>query len=107
MALEVVISREGTHALVTVTGTIDEGGAEVLRRHFADLLQGEPLAEVVLDLTGVPQIGSSGIGKILLFYKNLGLRGGKLTVTNLAPHLCELFRELKLDTLFTVSGRSG
>ena len=104
MGVEIEVAREGTRAVVTVRGAIDEGGAEVMRQHFSELLQGETVEEVVLDMAGVSRIGSSGIGKILLFYKNLGLRGGRLVVRNLETHLYELFRELKLDTLFTVQG---
>ncbi len=106
MALDVSVSQQGKRVVLQVMGTIDEKGAEALRQHFSDLPL-DQLEEVVLDMAGVPQIGSSGIGKILLFYKNLGLGGGRLMVTNLAPHLYELFCELKLDTLFTVSGRGG
>ncbi len=105
MGVEIDVARDGARAVVTVRGIIDEGGADVLRQHFADLLQSGSLEEVVLDMAGVPRIGSSGIGKILLFYKNLGLRGGRLVVRNLEAHLYELFQELKLDTLFTVQGK--
>jgi anti-anti-sigma regulatory factor len=47
-------------------------------------------------------IGSSGIGKLLLFYKNLGVQQIRLTVTNVAPATYDLLHELKLNTVFTI-----
>jgi len=106
MSVEITAQQEGETAILHIAGTIDEQGAEKLKQQFNNLPL-DRLTEVVLDLEGVNQMGSSGIGKILLFYKNLGVKGGHLKVINLAGHLHELFRELKLDTLFTVSGKGG
>ena len=69
------------------------------------LLQIAPAPYIVLDMAGVTHIGSSGIGKILLFYKNLAIKNSRLEVCGLSPMLYELFHELKLDSLFTISKR--
>lgn len=106
MSIDVVCEQQNNQVFLRVNGAIDQEGAEELKHHFSSLQLGD-VSRVVIDLAGVRQIGSSGIGKILLFYKNLGMSGGKLEVVNLASHIHELFVELKLDTLFTVSGQGG
>ncbi len=62
----------------------------------------DTLREVRIDFTEVTFIGSSGIGKLLLFYKNIAVHGGRLEVYGLSAAIHELFLELKLDTIFTI-----
>ena len=75
-----------------------------MKKAFAALsLDG--LQEVRVDFSEVEFIGSSGIGKLLLFYKNLAVQGGRLVVTGCSPQIHDLFLELKLDTIFSVQRR--
>ena len=104
MSVDITVEQVGKMAKVSITGQVDEHGAEELKEQVAKLAMNE-LEEVVIDFKGVEVLGSSGIGKLLLIYKNLAMNGGKLSVINLAGHLFELFKELKLDTIFSVSGR--
>jgi anti-sigma B factor antagonist len=102
--MPVSISEKDGKMTISVEGVIDERGAEELKSSFSRL-QIAPTPFVVLNLSGVSQIGSSGIGKILLFYKNLAIKNSRLEVTGLSPMLYELFHELKLDSLFTIARR--
>ena len=100
--MEIKITRDKDQGRVEVIGDIDEKGAEVLKEKLKELLQ---CTEVVIDLGSVGYIGSSGIGKLLLFYKNVAVHGGKISITNLQPNLYTLFKELKLDTIFPITAR--
>ncbi len=102
--MAITIVNEAGRITVNVDGVIDEKGAEELKGTF-NQLQGAPPPFVVLNLGGVNQIGSSGIGKILLFYKNLAIKNSRLEVIGLSPMLFELFMELKLDSLFPIAKR--
>lgn len=102
MAISIV--NESGKITIMVDGVIDEQGAEELKGNFTQL-QAAPPPYVVLNLSGVNHIGSSGIGKILLFYKNLAIKNSRLEVIGLTPMLFELFQELKLDSLFSISKR--
>ncbi|MBU0673943.1 MAG: STAS domain-containing protein [Proteobacteria bacterium] len=99
--MNIKIELHGEKAVMKINGNLDEFGAEEMKKAFAsfDLAK---VKEVVVDLGGVEIMGSSAIGKLLLFYKHLGVNNGHLQVWNLAPHLHELFLELKLNTLFTI-----
>jgi anti-sigma B factor antagonist len=98
------ITSEVNSARLTVTGEIDERGAEEFKGRLQGLL-GSHMKEVVIDFDGVTYIGSSGIGKLLLFYKNLAVHGGQVQVVNVQPDIHQLFRELKLDSIFTIRGK--
>jgi anti-sigma B factor antagonist len=98
------ITNEAGNINIIVDGIIDATSAEELKNTF-NQLQTAPTPSVILNLNGVSQIGSSGIGKILLFYKNLAIKNSRLEVSGLSPMLYELFHELKFDSLFPLSGR--
>jgi anti-anti-sigma factor len=97
-------TREVNSARLTVTGEIDEKGAEEFKARLQELLTGN-IKEVVIDFDGVNYIGSSGIGKLLLFYKNLAVHGGQVQVVNIKTDIYQLFVELKLDSIFTIHSK--
>jgi anti-anti-sigma factor len=102
MDITIVDGKE--QVLVQVAGVIDERGAARLKIPFSQL-QTTSAPLVVLDLSGVERLGSSGICRILILYKNLAIRHSRLEVVGLSPILVGLFQELKLDTLFAIAGR--
>ena len=55
-----------------------------------------------LDFDEVNFIGSSGIGKLLLFYKKFTAKGGKVSIINLNKEISALFKAIKLDKLFNI-----
>ena len=88
-------------AVVFISGNIDIPGAEDLKKTLAGLGE-DDLNAVVIDFTGVTFIGSSGIGKLLLFYKNFTAKGGSLSIVNLSDEIVALFKAIKLDKLFNI-----
>lgn len=102
--MEVELSRNDNLTRLNVKGIIDEKGADELKTIFKQI-DTAATKEVAIDCREVQHIGSSGIGKILLLYKHLATEGNRLSVINLPEDLFNLFKELKLDTLFHVSGK--
>ncbi|MEW5913138.1 MAG: STAS domain-containing protein [Thermodesulfobacteriota bacterium] len=84
---------------IVLVGNVDERGAEELKRRLLDLDLGA-MQEVELDFSGVTFIGSAGIGKLLLLYKNLAAHGGKLRIQNLSKDILTMFKVIKLDQVF-------
>jgi anti-sigma B factor antagonist len=58
--------------------------------------------KLIVDLSEVDVINSSGLGVLILASDRLSKIGGKLVVTGLCPLLKELFQRMRLNTLFTV-----
>lgn len=102
--MELTVSQEGSRAGFQVAGNIDERGAEELKRRFRELNISN-INEVVFDFGKVTHIGSAGIGKLLLFYKDLAVTGGKIKIINTTETVFELLTVLKLDTIFTITRR--
>ncbi len=100
--MEMTVIDKGQGVRFALHGNIDEQGAETLKTRF-NQLDFAALGEVVIDLKEVTHIGSSGIGKILLFYKRLAAHGGTIKLENVAPPIFDLLSELKLGSLFPIS----
>ena len=99
--MDLKVNTEGVCAQFMISGHIDESGAAQLKEHFRslDLFR---IKEVVLDFSDVSHIGSAGIGKMLLFYKDIVINGGSIYIKNPSMAIRQLFMELNLHTLFTI-----
>lgn len=83
-------------------GDVDNEGAEALKASITGLALSGKTA-VVLDFRGVGYIGSAGLGKLLLFYKRLSSERIQMRIESASPAIKGLLRELRLDTLFTIT----
>jgi anti-sigma B factor antagonist len=99
--MDIQVKREQSVTRVELSGSIDIEGSEALKKSLGQLI-GEGAREVEIDFKGVSFIGSSGIGKLLLFYKNYTAQGGKIRIVHLNNDLLALFKAIRLDRLFNI-----
>lgn len=96
---------------------LEEGDGTVLLRIEEELLNTQNSEElkailnelyvkgnknIDLDLSKVKATNSSGIGKILFFYKKLNEEGGCLAIKSISENLKETFQLLRMDKLFKI-----
>ena len=74
--MELKVNQRKNRVSFIISGTIDKQGAELLEKSFRDLNPSE-FQEFVLDFEKVKYIGSSGVRKLLFFYKKMTTNGGK------------------------------
>ena len=100
-----VTSRElGDTLLIRVSGAVDTPAAEILRTELNKIATQKP-KKVIMDLALVPTMGSSGIGKILMFFKNLDSAKASFEIKGIHENLFNIFKAVKLDKLFPISLR--
>ena len=95
------IKKEGEITYLILSGSIDIPGAESLKQILNKIADDSP-KEIVIDFEDVNFIGSSGIGKLLLFYKNFTSKGAMVKIVNINNEIKALFRAIKLDKLFNI-----
>jgi anti-sigma B factor antagonist len=100
--MELNVKYEQPLARITIRGDIDDDGAAILKNKLMEL-QGKILKEVVIDFSGVNYIGSTGIGKMLLFYKAISQTGGSIRIVNMSEDLYKMFKIVKLDKVFELN----
>jgi anti-anti-sigma factor len=99
--MNVKLTVDGQKTLMEVSGSVDIPGAEYLKKSLTKVLESDA-TETVIDFREVSFIGSSGIGKLLLFYKNFTAKGGKISIINMNKEITMLFKAIKLDKLFNI-----
>lgn len=100
--MEINVLKQENSVRFEIKGNVDERGAEDLKRSFRSLDISQ-IKEVVFDFSQVTHIGSAGIGKLLLFYKDIAILGGKIRIENTSASVYELFHVLKLNTIFAIT----
>ncbi|MBP7310539.1 MAG: STAS domain-containing protein [Candidatus Cloacimonetes bacterium] len=100
--MNIDLSFKNNVALLKIDGILNSENAHLLQAKLSDVLASD--AKVLeLDLFDCRNISSTGIGKILLFYKDFISNGGEIEVVRSSNSVYELFSMLKLNQLFTVN----
>ncbi len=92
------IDHRGDVTVITCAGDIDIDGEDTLRtalRHATDMG-----GHVVVDLTHVHLIDSTGLGLLVRAHRDAAARGATLSLAAPSPFLRTVLRTLRLDGLF-------
>ncbi len=81
--------------VVRLTGELDHSAAEGLRRELDRLIAETGAKQLLLDLSGLTFMDSSGIGLIIGRYKKMARRGGSVAV---------IAANQRIDKLFDMAG---
>lgn len=79
---------------------LDAVSAPALRSATADLAN-QGRFRVVLDLSGVEFVDSSGLGALIHMHKTLQTQG-RLALCNVDPKVAKLFKVTRLDRVFAI-----
>ncbi|MBF0449441.1 MAG: STAS domain-containing protein [Candidatus Magnetomorum sp.] len=101
--VEINIFKSGKTLSIKIQGRIGEVEAETLKDRFRENRLNE-IETVTLDMADVTHIGSSGIGKLILIYKDIALKNGKFNIINVPAGILALLKSLKFDQIFPISG---
>ena len=102
--MDVVAKKNGETLYIKVSGAVDTSAAETLRAELNKIVMEKP-PKVIMDLSLVPTMGSSGIGKILMFFKSLDNIKSGFEIKGIHENLYSIFKAVKLDKLFPISLR--
>ena len=100
--MNIELSIQDHVANMKIEGILNSENAHLLQAKLAEVLASNAKL-LELDLFDCRNISSTGIGKILLFYKDFISTGGEIEVIKSSNSVYELFSMLKLNQLFTVN----
>jgi len=103
--LTLVTSTEGDVTTVRCTGKLVAGVTGTLQDEVRRLLPGSK--RIVLDLTNLGYMDSSGLGSIIGLYVSAKTAGGRLELINLSARVRELFSITNVLSLFEVCGEQN
>jgi len=99
--MKISVSEDQERTTVSLQGDIYTEQGDELHHVFNTIVDKDP-KEVVIDLTDLKSITSSGIGKIVLLYKNLNKKGGKIRIVGANETIMQIFKIVKLDKLMDI-----
>lgn len=87
---------EGTNSTLRIDGSLDANSTPELRP-MIDALVADKRARIVVDLSALRLIDSSGVGAVVSLYKRVRAQGGKVSVAGLRDQPLAIFKLLRLD----------
>lgn len=96
-----VRQRDGV-TILDPRGKITIGVGDVALRNAVHETMDSGARKLLIDLAGVSQIDSSGVGELVSAYTSVTHRGGKLKLLNLPPKVSDILQITQLITVFEV-----
>ncbi len=96
--------RTGNQAVITPSEPITVAFAGELRPQLQQLIA-DGVSHIVVDLSKVELVDSSGIGLLIATHNSLAKAGGGLRVIGTSPEIQHLFKVMRLDRHFAVEGK--
>ena len=87
--------------VVRVGDTLDASNAEAAKAHFRTLVE-QGARRLVVDLSGLGFIDSSGLGALVTALKTARAVGGDVRLCCLKPQVRSIFQLTRLDKVFTI-----
>jgi len=97
------VEKDGQRAEVKPGRDIVASMADELRQTLKEVVS-VGIKELVINLSGVTMIDSVGIGLLIAAHNSLNKEGGKLVIKNASKEIDELFKSMRLNQRFSVSG---
>ena len=97
---------QGNTVMFTISGNLDAMTCLEVREQFEEALATTPEI-VVVDLSGLRLIDSSGVGAIVWLFKRIRGAGGTFEIRGVTGQPLSIFKVLRLDKVFELAAPAG
>lgn len=101
-AIEIILTQEEPYPIVCVRGEIDLRSSPELLSRLVEVSDALP-PRVVVDLSAVSYVDSSGVGTLVQVKRRIDRKGGRIILSGLQPRVRSVFEITKLDKFFTIT----
>lgn len=101
--MTIVHTVQGGHVRVAVKGDMDLKTADPLREALDKLLDRYRDRNLLLDLSEVGFVDSSGLGVILGRYRRLSAQGRTIALTGVRPHVRSVLELAGIDSIMSIT----
>ncbi len=95
------VRREERATVVALTGEVDLKHSPRIHRTLVELSDERP-ERMILDLTGVGYMDSSGVGTLVDIYRRVQAYGGRLMLSGMQDKVRSVFEITQLDQFFVM-----
>ena len=101
--MEITAKEINDVSILALSGRLDLASGTTLKQQVKELFDQEKLS-FHMNLAEVEFINSSGLGTLVSIMKEVRLRKGRLTLSNLASYVQEIFDITQLSHIFEIFG---
>jgi len=101
VSLKITRTIDKETALLAIAGEVDMFSSPEARKEISGLVQ-KKIARIVVDLSGVSYMDSSGVATLIEGLQMCNKYNGKLVVAGLRQNVREVFELTKLDKIFEI-----
>jgi anti-sigma B factor antagonist len=102
IGLQIQSSLRSGGYLIALHGEVDLHSSPKLRQTLLDVLEQNPTQHIVIDLTGVSYMDSSGVGTLVELKRKSERRKGRVTLVGPQPRVRSVFEITQLDKFFQI-----
>jgi len=95
------VNRSPAETKVAIRGSLDINTAPALAEEIDKIIQGKT-SKVLVDLTGLDLIDSSGVAALVKLYKGVRGAGGAVTIAGARDQPLAIFKLLRMDKVFNL-----
>ncbi len=99
--MEIKMQEEGNVAVLKLAGRLDLASGTTLKQQMKALFE-KNTTMIHLNLADVEFVNSSGLGTLVSIMKEVRLMKGRLTMSNLASYVQEIFDITQLSHIFEI-----
>lgn len=101
MALEYFYDSNADPVIVRMAGGLTLGPRlTAFSRAFSALLSARPVSGLILDMAGISDIDSAGLGELVILYTASSEAGSGLCLVRPSPRVCKLLEMTRVSGLF-------
>ena len=95
------VQRTNTETKLSVRGSLDINSAPALAEEVDKIIATKP-DKVLVDLSGLDLIDSSGVAALVKLYKGIRGTGGAVTISGARDQPLAIFKLLRMDKVFNL-----
>jgi anti-sigma B factor antagonist len=96
-----VTKKDGIH-FASLDGVIEESDRRAVQEQLHPLIE-DPKERVVVDLSKVPRVTSSGLGLLVTLVARANTKGAKIVLAAPTPFVASVLKVTRLDNFFGVA----
>lgn len=99
--MDITVKEQGNVNVLILKGKLDLANSGTLKDIIKSLLD-QNKNKFHLNMTDVDFINSSGLGALVSLMKEIKVSKGRITMSNLAPYVSEIFEITQLSSVFEI-----
>lgn len=99
--MEIIVNEQGNVCILNLKGRLDLASGSSLKEEVKKLFDQEKTS-IHLNLSEVEFINSSGLGSLVSLMKETRVKKGRLTLSNMANYVKEIFEITQLSRIFEI-----